>query len=97
MGIRSNLAVTKVAQTSLLNEEVDEGSPGGEDGSLDAALAEKLLSERTLQDEPLHPLRIFGRLQRHRHCPAGLVVYLRGRGDNETEKVTDRLHQMFPI
>lgn len=85
MGICSNLRVTKVAQTSLINEEVDEGSPGGEDGSLDAALAEKLLSERALQDELLHPLRIFGHLQRHSHCPTELVVYLRGRGDKETE------------
>lgn len=64
------------AKTSLIDEEVDEGSPGGEDGSLDAALAKKLLSERGLQDELLHPLQIFGRLQRHGHFPTGLVVYL---------------------
>lgn len=80
-GIRNHLAVTKVAQTSLINEEVDEGGPGREDSSLDAALGEKLLSERALQDKLLHPLRIFGHLQRHSHCPTGLVVYLRVRRD----------------
>lgn len=64
-------------QTSLINEEVDEGGPGGEDGSLDAALGEVLQSEWALQDQLLHPFCVFGRLQRHRHCSAGLVVYLR--------------------
>ncbi|TNN37206.1 hypothetical protein EYF80_052629 [Liparis tanakae] len=67
------------AQISLVNEEVDEGRPGGEDGSLDVALAKKLLSKRALHDELLHPLRVFRHLQWHSHCPTGLVVYLRYR------------------
>lgn len=67
------------AQMSLIDEEVDEGGPRGEYGSLDAALAEKLLSKRALQDQLLHLRCVFGCLQRHRHRPTGLVVYLRVR------------------
>lgn len=83
------------AQTSLIGEEVDEGGPGGEDGSLDAALAEMLLSEWTLQDELLHPLRVFGHLQRDGHCPTGLVVYLRVK--MKLFRVTNLFCQMFPF
>lgn len=70
-------------QTSLINEEIDEGGPGGEDGSLDGPLTEKLLSEWALQDDLLYPLWIFGHLQRYSHCPTGLVVYLRVRRDKQ--------------
>lgn len=64
------------AQPSLINEEVDKGSPGGQDGSLDAALAEKLLPNRALQDQLLHPTGIFGHLHRHYNAATDLVVYL---------------------
>lgn len=69
------------AQISLVDEEVDEGRPGGEDRSLDAAASKKLLSKRALHDELLHPLTVFGNLLRHRHGAAGLVVYLRVRNE----------------
>lgn len=64
---------------SLFNKKIYEGSPGREDGSLDATSAETLLSEGALKDQLLHIIRIFGRLHGHRHCPQNAVVNLGDR------------------
>lgn len=63
--------------TSFINQEVDEGSPGREDGFLDVTLTQTLLSDGALHHQLLDPAGIFGHLQRDRHRATGLVVYLR--------------------
>lgn len=52
-------------------------SPRGEDGSLDAALAQKLLSDGTVQHQLLDVAGVFGHLHRYGYFTAQLVVYLR--------------------
>lgn len=51
-------------------------SPRGEDGSLDAALAQKLLSDGTVQHQLLEEVGVFGRLKGYGHFTTWLVVYL---------------------
>lgn len=80
---------------SLINKEVDESSPGRQDGSLYAAFAQKLLSDRALQNQLLYPTGIFGHLHRDGHHATGLVVYLRVR--NRRRQMKEVTESFFPF
>lgn len=80
---------------SLINKEVDESSPGRQDGSLYVAFAQKLLSDGALENQLLYPAGIFGHLHRDGHHATGLVVYLRARNRRrELREVTERFFHL---
>lgn len=80
---------------SLINQEVDESSPGRQDGSLYAAFAQKLLSNGALENQLLYLTGIFGHLHRDGHNATGLVVYL--RVINRRRQMREVTERFFPF
>lgn len=65
--------------SSFLHQEVNEGSPWGQDGLSDGALTKELQAQRALQDQFPHHICILGNLLGNSHRPTSLVIDLQGR------------------
>lgn len=64
---------------SLLHQEVDEGSSGGEEGLLDASPLQEPDTQLTLENKFVDFVLVLGDLLGHRDFAAGFVVDLRRR------------------
>lgn len=72
---------------SLLHQEIDEGSPGGEEGLLDASPLQQPGAQLTLENQLVDFVLVLGNLLGHRDLAVGLVVDLRRKRAERVRRV----------